>query len=192
VNWYFWFKNRTGCCRQWRWYRQWHWASILASLESESWQCGTLLNLRYSTLLVSLVFQCILTAYSRHRFITLKDRLGVIAVVRNLYNICTGCPIKNDALCCFAEISITAGTFAAKFCTHIYLTKIHNCTEHCPKCIKNDKEKKQLPQTRWKVDTGQVVHEIKTDSKLCLYSTKFTNVFIRCVCICMTIDKNIT
>ena len=41
-----------------------------------------LLNLRYSTLIVSLVFQTILTAYSHHRFITLKDSLVVIAVVR--------------------------------------------------------------------------------------------------------------
>ena len=48
----------------------------------------SLLNLRYSTLLVSLVFHCILTAFSHHTFITLKDRLVVIAVVRNFDNIC--------------------------------------------------------------------------------------------------------
>jgi len=38
--------------------------------------------LRYSTLCVSLVFQCILKEYSHHRFITLEDRLvvGLITV----------------------------------------------------------------------------------------------------------------
>ena len=93
MNWYFWSKKRTGTLRQWRWYRQWQLTSFLASFKSESWQCGavlfcSLLNLRYSTLIVSLVFQCILIAYSHHSFIdTVEHCLVVIAVVRNLRNI---------------------------------------------------------------------------------------------------------
>jgi len=40
----------------------------------------------------------------------------------------TGCPIKNDPLCCFAKISIISGTFSAKFYAHVYSTKIHMLT----------------------------------------------------------------
>jgi len=39
-------------------------------------------------LLFRLFSNAILTAYSHHRFITLIDCLVVIAVVRNLHNIC--------------------------------------------------------------------------------------------------------
>ena len=87
-------KNRTSWCRQWRWYRQ-YWNSILASLESESWQCGTLFfcSLLNFTLFNTYCFSCFpvhsnCIACSHHRFITLKDCLVVIAVVRNLDNIC--------------------------------------------------------------------------------------------------------
>jgi len=68
MNWYFWSKKRTGRRRQWRWYQQWQWTSILESLENESSQCGTvflfvfeltLFNTSYFT-----CFQCILTAYA--------------------------------------------------------------------------------------------------------------------------------
>ena len=29
-------------------------------------------------------------------------------------------------------------------------TQLHNCTEHCPKCIKNDKEKKTIARDEMK------------------------------------------
>jgi len=58
-NWYFWSKNRTRWCKQWRWYRQ-YWTSFLRSLESESWQCGTVFfcSLLNFTLFDTYCFTC--------------------------------------------------------------------------------------------------------------------------------------
>ena len=43
----------------------------------------------------------------------------------------TGCPIKNDPLCCFAKMSIATSTFTDKCYIRIYSTQTHRLNSVC-------------------------------------------------------------
>jgi len=72
---YFRSTNRIGWCRQWPWYRQ-YWNSILASIESESLQCGTVFFC--SLLNLSLFNTYCFTCFPMHSNCIMTSQLNVV------------------------------------------------------------------------------------------------------------------